>query len=75
MTETKENYVTLPRLAGRLGLQHYQLHYFIRTGRIPDGEVRDGSKRKTWTRQQAEIIEKWYRNYIKLDAGCCQETK
>ena len=33
MTKTQEKYVTLPRLAGRLGLQHYQLHYWIQTGR------------------------------------------
>ena len=71
MTETKETYVTLPRLAGWLGLQHYQVEYFVRTKRIPDGTVRDGSTRKTWTRQQVETIEQWYREYIRLDAGCC----
>ena len=75
MTKTKETYITLPRLAGRLGLQHYQLHYWIQTGRIPDGKVRPGSKRKTWTQEQAEMIERWYRDYMKLDAGCCNETK
>jgi len=38
MTKT-ENYVTLPRLANRLGLQYYQVQYFVRTGRIPDGTL------------------------------------
>jgi hypothetical protein len=72
MTKTRENYITLPRLAGRLGLQHYQLHYWIETGRIPDGTVRTGMKRKTWTMEQAEMIERWYEEYKRLDAGCCE---
>jgi hypothetical protein len=71
MTKRKENYITLPCLANRLGLQHYQIHYWIQTGRIPDGTVRPGSKRKTWTTAQAEMIERWYESYRKLDAGCC----
>ncbi len=46
MTKTQENYVTLPCLAGRLGLQHYQIEYWVRTGRIPGGTMRqDGSER------------------------------
>ena len=73
MTRTRENYVTLPNLAGRLGLQHYQVEYWVRTGRIPGGTMRPGWKRKTWTEQQAATIEKWYRDYIRLDAGCCEE--
>ena len=74
MTKT-ENYFTLPRLASRLGLQYYQVQYFVRTGRIPDGTLRDGSTRKTWTAAQVEMIEKWYRDYRRLDAGCCGATK
>ena len=70
MTKTK-TYITLPRLAARLGLQYYQLQYWIDTGRIPDGSFRDGMKRRTWTEQQAKRIEVWYRDYRKLDAGCC----
>jgi hypothetical protein len=71
MNKTQDNPITLPRLAGRLGLQHYQLQYWIQTGRIPDGEVRPGSKRKTWTQEQADAIENWYRDYVRIDAGCC----
>ncbi len=70
-----ENRVTLPRLASRLGLQYYQVQYFVRTGRIPDGTLRDGSMRKTWTTAQVEIIEKWYRDYRRLNTGCCGATK
>ena len=71
MTKTQENYVTLPCLAGRLGLQHYQIEYWVRTGRIPGGTMRPGWKRKTWTKEQAETIEKWYHEYLRLEAGCC----
>jgi len=75
MTTTKETYITLPRLASRLGLQHYQVHYWIQTRRIPDGTVRPGSKRKTWSEQEARKIEQWYRDYVRLDAGCREESK
>jgi hypothetical protein len=74
MTKT-ETYVTLPRLAGRLGLQYYQVQYFVRTGRIPDGTARGESTRKTWTEAEADTIEKWYRDYRRLDAGCCAERE
>ena len=74
MTKT-ENYVTLPRLANRLGLQYYQVQYFVRTGRIPDGTLQAGSKHKTWTAAQVETIEKWYRDYVRLNAGCCTENE
>jgi hypothetical protein len=71
VNQKTENCVTLARLARRLGLQYYQVQHFIRTGRIPDGTARNGSKRKTWTAEEAETIEKWYRDYVRLDAGCC----
>jgi hypothetical protein len=71
MNQTKDNAITLSRLAGRLGLQYYQVEYLIETGRIPDGTVREGSKRKTWTPEQAETIESWYRDYVRINAGCC----
>ena len=73
MTKT-ETYVTLPRLAGRLGLQHYQVEYWIRTGRIPGGTMCPGWKRKTWTEKEARGIEEWYREYRRLDAGCRSAT-
>ncbi len=69
MTKTD---ITLPGLARRLGLQHYQVEYFIRTGRIPNGMVCPGLKRRTWTVAQVEMIEQWYRDYTRLDAGCCK---
>ena len=64
-------YVTLARLARRLGLQYYQVQHFIRTGRLRTAPARNGSKRKTWTAEEVERIEKWYRDYVRLDAGCC----
>ncbi len=72
MTKTDTN-ITLPSLARRLGLQHYQVEYLIQTRRIPDGKVREGAKRKTWTVAQVEMIERWHRDYTRLDAGCCGE--
>lgn len=51
MTKT-ETYVTLPCLAGRLGLQHYQVAYWVRTGASraapcdQDGSAGPGPKRR-----------------------------
>jgi hypothetical protein len=69
-TETR---FTLPGLARRLGLQSYQVEYLVRIGRIPDGSLRTASNRKAWTAAQAETIEKWYRDYKRINAGCCGE--
>ena len=66
-----ENGVTLAGLSRRLGLQYYQVEYFVRTGRIPDGALRTASDRKAWTAEQAETIEQWYRDYQRINAGCC----
>ena len=70
MTETS---ITLPGLARRLGLQYYQVEYLVKTGRIPDGELRTASNRKAWTVEQAETIEKWFHDYRRINAGCCGE--
>jgi len=69
-----ETSFTLPGLARRLGLQYYQVEYLVKTGRIPDAALRTASNRKAWTAEQAEAIEKWFRDYQRINAGCCGQN-
>jgi len=71
MRQKTETSVTLPNLARRLGLQSYQVEYLVRTRHVPDGLLRTASNRKAWTAEQAETIEKWYRDYKRISVGCC----
>jgi hypothetical protein len=64
---------TVPRLAERLGIHCHQVRYLIGTRRIPDGRVRPGSCHKVWTEAEVSQIEQWYRDYVRLDAGCFDE--
>jgi len=64
---------TVPRLAKRLGIHCHQVRYLVGTKRIPDGKVRPGSCRKVWNEGEASRIERWYRAYTRLGAGCCDE--
>jgi hypothetical protein len=41
----------------------------VQTGRIPPGKKSD--KFRLYTEDQAEKIEDWYQDYMRLDAGCC----
>ena len=75
MTNKNANtHVTLARLSRCLGLQYYQVQYLVQTGRIPEGEVRTASNHRAWTAEQAETIEKWYRDYRRIGQGCCRKT-
>ena len=71
----KSETYTVPRLAKRLGLHCHQVRYLVSTERIPDGKVRPGACHKAWTEAEASRIERWYRAYVRLDAGCCDEVK
>lgn len=74
MTKRKsdETY-TVPRLAKRLGIHCHQVRYLVDTKRIPNGKVSRGSCRKVWTKAEASRIERWYRTYVRIDAGCRDE--
>jgi DNA-binding transcriptional MerR regulator len=65
--------VNMTDLARRLGVQVHQVHYLVQTGRIPPGRKRD--KFRLYTEEQAETIEQWYRQYMRLDAGCCGDDE
>ena len=65
--------VNMTDLARRLGVQVRRVHYLVQTGRIPPGRKRD--KFRLYTEKQARDIEKWYREYTKLDTGCCGSDK
>ena len=75
MTEGKTcKTYTVPWLAKRLGIHCHQIRYLIGTKRIPDGKVRPGACHKVWTEAEAAQIERWYRAYVRLDAGCLDEV-
>ena len=65
--------ISMTELARRLGIQAHQVHYLIKSGRIPAGIK--GNKFRYYSEEQVQGIERWYRDYMKLDAGCCNETK
>jgi len=59
--------ISMTELARRLGIQAHQVHYLIKSGRIPPGEK--GDKFRCYSVEQAERIEKWYASYQELDKG------
>jgi DNA-binding transcriptional MerR regulator len=61
--------VNMTDLARRLGIQVHRIHYLVQTGRIPPGTKSD--KFRLYTEDQAATIEGWYRDYMRLDSGCC----
>jgi hypothetical protein len=66
----KNDIVTRPQLAQRLGVQTYQLAYLIEQGKIPAPAKRPGCKRGGWTRKEAEVISTWFSEHRRISAGC-----
>jgi len=65
--------LTTHDLANRMGIHTDAIEYMVRKGRIPAGQ-RVG-RINVWTEEQAATIERWYSEYRRLAAGCCNETK
>ncbi len=61
------NRISRTDLARRLGIQAHQIHYLVKSGRIPPGEK--GDKFRVYTEAEAQGIEKWFQAYQELDKG------
>ena len=69
----KNDIVTRPQLARRLGVQTYQLTYLIHQCKIPAPAKRPGCQRGGWTKKEAEVISKWFSEHMRITAGCGNE--
>ena len=65
--------LTTHDLANRMGIHTDAIEYLVKKGHIPAGQ-RVG-RINVWTEEQAVEIQRWYCEYRRLAAGCCNETK